>query len=75
MQPAFHASLIPAGGGVPIPLRGDGNTIFGRGQRFGINDRRVSRRHGEIVVSSETRSVTIRPVCFGNMEETSHTHS
>ena len=60
MQP-FHASLKPSNG-ESIPLRTDGNTLFGRGSRFGIDDRRISRKHSEIVVSSETRSVTVRQV-------------
>ncbi len=69
IRPRFHLEssmrvcLVPkAPGSAPIPLRLDGNTIIGRGPAFGITDRRVSRKHGEIVVSSTSRSVTIRPV-------------
>jgi pSer/pThr/pTyr-binding forkhead associated (FHA) protein len=41
-----------------------GTTVLGRGPKFGIPDRRVSRKHAEVTVSKETNTVTLMSVRF-----------
>ena len=64
----FRASLVSVQTGVTVPLKHDGNTVFGRGPRFNISDRRVSRKHAEITVSATSKSVTIRPVRISSID-------
>eukprot|EP01113_Clastostelium_recurvatum_P037621 TRINITY_DN5522_c0_g1_i1.p1 TRINITY_DN5522_c0_g1~~TRINITY_DN5522_c0_g1_i1.p1 ORF type:complete len:888 (-),score=262.81 TRINITY_DN5522_c0_g1_i1:24-2687(-) len=56
----FRAFLQPSSG-PPIQLEIGTNTI-GRGNEYRITDRRVSRKHAEIILSQETGAVTITPL-------------
>uniref|UniRef100_A0A3B4WYN8 PNK FHA domain-containing protein n=1 Tax=Seriola lalandi dorsalis TaxID=1841481 RepID=A0A3B4WYN8_SERLL len=47
-MPQSHMSgfdLVPVDGGAPVHLP-PGETVLGRGPLLGVNDKRVSRRHG-----------------------------
>ncbi len=58
---SFKVQLVTPSGAL-IDLKG-GSTILGRGPRFSIQDRRVSRRQAELNVSEETNTVTLMSVC------------
>jgi hypothetical protein len=60
----FNVRLIPIHNKLqpPIPLQTDRNTILSRNNTFQITDRRISRRHGEFIVSSTSKTVTFRQV-------------
>ena len=60
---SFQALLRPLHGNKPaISLNVDGTTIFGRGDLFGITNQRVSRKQGELIASSATRNVHLKPL-------------
>ncbi|KAL6062440.1 putative serine/threonine-protein kinase drkA, variant 2 [Balamuthia mandrillaris] len=54
----FEVKLVPTNGGPTLELP-KGSTILGRSPKFGITDRRVSRKHAQVLVSQETSSVTL----------------
>jgi hypothetical protein len=55
------AVQMTAPSGVTTELE-SGVTVLGRGAKFGITDRRVSRKHAEVTVSKETNTVTLMSV-------------
>eukprot|EP00026_Physarum_polycephalum_P003037 Phypoly_transcript_03046.p1 GENE.Phypoly_transcript_03046~~Phypoly_transcript_03046.p1 ORF type:complete len:740 (+),score=120.64 Phypoly_transcript_03046:24-2222(+) len=59
-NPTFKAFLSLANGETTTLV--PGSNILGRGNEFGIHDRRVSRRHAEVVVNPQTATVTIEPL-------------
>jgi len=59
-KPFTVLMTAPSGETTELP---SGTTTLGRGLKYGISDRRVSRKHAEIAVSKETNIATLISVC------------